>query len=1101
MVGAHIIKPSNFSGSTYPISTNSSNNIRMRCPNYRAATANNKNSTQQLLNVSVVVHIIHNGDAVGQNENIADSRVQAQIAALNTDYQALNSNYNSTPSQFSAARGNPQISFCLATVDPDGNPTTGIVRHQMSNPTSQADIEYTIKPQTYWDSYRYMNIWVLPIPGTTATSGILGYAYLPLGLASQGGTVGSDYDGIVVDYRWFGGPGSTGYSGYKTLTHETGHYFGLSHIWSNMQGDSGCSTAQDDGIADTPNVADPTSDLDPTFNCQSGFGTGPVSCGLEHMYVNYMDYVNDEDCYTSFTNGQTAVMRAVLSGTATQFGFASRQLLVDNGNCTEPCNISASVSTQPTGCQNTGSATVTAQGGTTPYSYLWSNGATTASIANLPAGTYNVTVTDASGTCTKTASGTVTSTCQPCNISASVSAQPTGCQNTGSATVTAQGGTTPYSYLWSNGATTASIANLPAGTYNVTVTDASGTCTKTASGTVTSTCQPCNISASVSTQPTGCQNTGSATVTAQGGTTPYSYLWSNGATTASIANLPAGTYNVTVTDASGTCTKTASGTVTSTCQPCNISASVSTQPTGCQNTGSATVTAQGGTTPYSYLWSNGATTASIANLPAGTYNVTVTDASGTCTKTASGTVTSTCQPCNISASVSTQPTGCQNTGSATVTAQGGTTPYSYLWSNGATTASIASLPAGTYNVTVTDASGTCTKTASGTVTSITINFSITKTDVACFGGNNGSATIVTQGTSYAYLWSNGATTGTIGNLAAGTYSVTVSASGCVVTQTINITQPTALAVTTVPFNSSCGTGNASIQANVNGGTPPYTYLWSNGATTTTLSNLQTGSYALTVTDAHGCSVIKTTQVTNSTGAPSLSVTSTPPSCGGLSDGIVDLSVTGGTSPYTYSWTGGATTQDLLGVPAGQYTVIVTDANGCIAVISVHLVAPSSMNLILSSTPSTGNDGAAIANVSGGVPPYSYNWNTGATTQIINGLAADTYLVTVTDANGCKATGSVEVQPFTDVNTLEGLNQFSLYPNPNRGIFYATLSFSQYTEATISIYNLLGQQLATYTAQGTEWQQPFDMTQQATGTYQIVVRTPKGQAARRFVITP
>ena len=219
------------------------------------------------------------------------------------------------------------IQFCLASVDPDGNPTNGIDRQNMQvtgSSWSNNNINSEIKPAINWDPSRYMNVYVLPIPGTTAAGGVVGFANYP-----TPSLVGAATDGIVIDYRWFGAPGYSA-SGYRPLTHEVGHYLGVPHPF---QGNS-CNS--DDGISDTPNIDKATREY-VTLDCDSSYPAGPVSCGNEHMYVNYMDYVN-ENCYTSFTQGQVNVMRAVLQGNATPgFNYGSRENLLLNAP--NQCNL------------------------------------------------------------------------------------------------------------------------------------------------------------------------------------------------------------------------------------------------------------------------------------------------------------------------------------------------------------------------------------------------------------------------------------------------------------------------------------------------------------------------------------------------------------------------------------------------------------------------------------------------------------------------------------------------------------------------------------------------------------------------------------------
>ncbi|AUP77876.1 T9SS type A sorting domain-containing protein [Flavivirga eckloniae] len=374
-------------------------------------------------------------------------------------------------------------------------------------------------------------------------------------------------------------------------------------------------------------------------------------------------------------------------------------------------NVSSQINVRCHGGK-TGMATVVASGGTPPYMYIWSNGVTAASITDVEAGTYEVTVTDANNWEAKTSVTILEPTVLNLSIASQTNVKCNG-GTTGSATASVTGGTSPYTYAWSNGATTSSITDVAAGIYEVTVTDDNG-CTTTASTTIT---QPTALHANIGDQTNVKCNggtTGSATASVTGGTSPYTYAWSNGATTSSITDVAAGIYEVTVTDDNG-CTTTASTTIT---QPTALHANIGDQTNVKCNggtTGSATASVTGGTSPYTYLWNNGATTASIVGVAAGIYEVTVTDDNG-CTTTASTTIT---QPTALHANIGTQTNvKCYGgtTGSATISVTGGTLPYTYLWNNTATTASIVDVAAGVYEVTVTDNNECTTTTTTVTIT-------------------------------------------------------------------------------------------------------------------------------------------------------------------------------------------------------------------------------------------------------------------------------------------------------------------------------------------------------------------------------------------------
>ncbi len=2009
---------------------------------------NNRSVSPPIITIPVVVHVLHDGETVGTGQNISDAQVEAQIEVMNEDFIAQNSNYNSTPAQWQSVIGNPEIQFCLASIDPNGNPTNGIERYNLAvsgSSINNSNIESSIKPQTAWNTNLYYNIWVLDIPGTSQFGGVLGYAYLP-----QGGIVGNDIDGVVCDYRWFGGPGFN-ISGYKTMTHETGHYLGLPHTFGN-----GTGCGDDDGIADTPDISDATSSLNSSLNCGNNFPTGPISCGNEHMYVNYMDYVNDSRCYTSFSQGQINVMRAVLEGNAGSFGLQNRTQLVANAvtacvttandagiskiespngticanpvtpivtiqnygsntltsaliTCTinggspitfnwtgslaqgasqditlnpftapagsftfecstsnpntatdedtsndsaatsniftslntpysegfegtafppnsmsvvndggdewewtrsasvgaygtssasaffdnfndddgsiantrdrldlPPLDLSGNSNTELTfdwahtnyvgnnssysdsllvwvsidcgltwttvfnigdgtfesapaqsgaftpsasqwvsetidlsafdgqsnviisfvngsgwgnntyldniniesgsscaftvattsngvscnaACDGSASATATsanvtylwdngattstvnnlcagtysvtvsdglcdrtstvtvaepaaisvtdnitniscfgacdgsvvanAAGGTFPFSYQWSNGATTASVNGLCAGTYTVTITDANN-CTSASSITINQPAGPgvlpyqegfeatnfppngitvdnvdgdtwewvrttdaggfgastasalldnwdsndanvigtrdrlvlpsldftsssdteltfdwahtnysgadgfygdsllvrvstdceiswttvlnigdgtyesapaqedlftptstqwitetidmsqfdgesnvvveftnvsgwgnrayldninleagssCAFTVAASSNNVSCNSAcdGTALVTATGGTN-VTYLWDNGETTASINNLCAGTYTVTVSD--GLCDRISSVTIT---EPNAIAPADNTTDVSCFGVcdGSATVSAIGGTAPFSYLWDNGTTTSTLSAVCAGTYSVTITDtnnctsvysvavsqpagpqvlpyqegfestlfpptgvtlnnpdgdewlwdrttnasgygassasawfdnfndddgsirgtkdwmilppldlsnssnteltfdwahtsydgsstvdtdsliiwvttdcginsteifriggtdyesapadaasfvptanewqsetlslsaydgeanvqvafinhsdwgnnayldninidasivcavnatASATnvlCNGDANGSISltvagatapvsyqwdngmtmqnptglaagtycvtvndanncpaNTCvtinEPTALNSNTTSVGTSCNgNDGEATVTVTGGTPPYSYQWSDGQTNATATGLVIGTYSVLITDANNctfqdvaavadACNCAVNATASATNVLCNgdangsISLTVAgatapvsyqwdngmtmqnptglaagtycvtvndanncpantcvtiTEPTALNiatagtdascagNDGTASATVAGGTAPYSYqwddaatqttatatglapgayiviitdvnncslqeiaivqdacscavnavasasnsncgapdgtatvnvtgagtnvsyAWSNGANTQTVTNLPPGTYTVTVTDLASGCDDISTVTVGdggSISVN-TIT-TPVSCNGLNDGTATVSTSG-NFTYAWSNGATTSTITNVPAGTYLVTVTQGTCVDVETAIVNEPAELSATIFGNDNFCSENAGSASAGATGGTAPYSYQWSNGVTTGGINGLSSGSYSLTVTDSNGCVSFSSVNIVSIDDSPGPVAQATGVSCTGDSDGSVDLTVNGGQAPYSYSWTGGATTEDLSGLPPGPYTVVVTDANGCVGVASVLVTEPSPVNVNTSSTASTGNDGTATATAFGGTAPYTYNWSDGQTTATAINLAPGTYTVVVTDANGCMTTLSVLVDNEVGINDLSNLTNLNVYPNPTIGQFIVELSFADFEDAEVSLVNVIGQTLHTELRSGTDFNIPFDLSMQADGVYFIVVTTEKGRATERVVL--
>ncbi|MFN5887170.1 MAG: SprB repeat-containing protein, partial [Flavobacteriales bacterium] len=374
----------------------------------------------------------------------------------------------------------------------------------------------------------------------------------------------------------------------------------------------------------------------------------------------------------------------------------------------------------------------------------------------------------------------------------------------------------------------------------------------------------------------------------------------------------AGTYSVTVTDANG-CTSQTSVTIT---QPQGgLSLSTTQVNVLCygNSTGSINLTATGGTSPYTYAWSNNTTQEDPTNLTAGTYSVTVTDANG-CTSQTSVTITQPQAPLALSTTQVNVLCFGNSTGSVNLTVTGGTSPYTYAWSNNTIQEDPANLAAGTYSVTVTDANG-CSSQTSVTITQPQggLSLSATQVNVLCFGNSTGSINLtVTGGTSpYTYAWSNNSTQEDLTNLSAGSYTVVVSDnSACTAQLTITINQPTtALSLSTMQVNVGCyGNNTGSINLTATGGISPYTYAWSNNTTQEDPTNLAAGTYSVTVTDANGCTSQTNVTITQPQAPLALSTTQVNVFCFGNSTGSVNLTGTGGTSPYTYAWSN-TTTQE------------------------------------------------------------------------------------------------------------------------------------------------------------------------------------------------
>ncbi len=293
---------------------------------------------------------------------------------------------------------------------------------------------------------------------------------------------------------------------------------------------------------------------------------------------------------------------------------------------------------------------------------------------------------------------------------------------------------------------------------------------------------------------------------------------------------------------------------------------------------------------------------------------------------------------------------------------------------------------------------------------------VADTDVSCFGGANGAATATATGGSpiagVSFLWSTGATTAMISSLAPNVYTVTATdAAGCTATEIATIAQPTALTSSFTTQNISCfGGSNGALTASPAGGTPGYNYAWSNGQNGMTINNLAAGNYTVTVRDNNGCSVTGSTQLIQPV-LLSTSLTSQNISCFGGANGGLTAVPAGGTPGYNYLWSSGQSTVTINNLTAGNYTVTVTDLNGCTATSSTQLTQPAQITLSVNATNESAmgaNDGSASAMPGGGTPGYNYLWSNGAVTAQIGNLAPGAYTVTVTDINGCTRSATATV---------------------------------------------------------------------------------------------
>jgi large repetitive protein len=802
----------------------------------------------------------------------------------------------------------------------------------------------------------------------------------------------------------------------------------------------------------------------PTTFCTGGSVTLTASAGASYLW----------------SNGETTPSITVsdagnYSVTVTSAAGCSATSSATTVTLTAPPAVNITPSGPTTFCQG-GSVTLTATAGA---SYLWSNGATTQSITVSDAGSYSTTVSFSAG-CSRTSAATVVTVNPFPTPTIDVSGPTTFCEG-GSVTLTGQGGSgswyrdgsfyasgasinvttvgawsfvyrvttagctansapvavtvNPKPYISSSGGYSIicwnspswhEINDVPAGsTISWTVTN--GTIVSGANDTRVY-YQPTAEATSVGldatmTNSAGCSTTrhfdvpvdrttptitpsgpttfctgGSVTLTMPTAPSGYYYQWSNGANTQSITVSSSGTYTAHYYKLSSGCHGPESEPVTVVVEPLPTAAITPSGATTFCAGGSVTLTASAGS---SYLWSTGATTQSIDTTTAGNYSVTVTNAGG-CSATSPATAV-TVNPLPA-ATISGPDTFCEG-GSITLTASAGS---SYLWSTGAITQSINVATVDSYSVTVTNANGcSATSAAKSVAMSSAAIPTISGATAFCAGGS----TTLTASAGSSYLWSTGATSPSINVTAAGNYSVTVTyANGCSRTSPDTVVTVNPLPTATITASGStsfCPGGSVTLTASAGA-----SYLWSTGATTPSINVSTGGNYSVTVTNANGCSATSPDTVVTINPVPTATITASG-STSFCTGGSVTLTASAGAS---YLWSNGQTSPSINVSTGGNYSVIVTNANGCSATSAQTTVTVSTYPATPTVTASGPTTFCAGGSVTLTAPAgYSYLWSNGATSQSINVNATANYSVIVTNAGGCSTSStatSVTVNPVT-----------------------------------------------------------------------------------------
>ena len=497
--------------------------------------------------------------------------------------------------------------------------------------------------------------------------------------------------------------------------------------------------------------------------------------------------------------------------------------------------------------------------GTAPYALLWSNGANSNTISGIVAGTYQLTLSDAN------ACSLVETVIVPEFQAPIVQGNPSSVscfgQADGSISLNITGGAPSLNYSWSNGSSTQDIDNLGPGNYSLTLSYANGTCTQTFDYQITEQ-SPVAVTAA-STQPKCAGDaTGTIQLQASGGVSPFQYNWSTGDNLAALGGLTTGLYTATVTDAAA-CTEVLTLSLE---EPLPLASAGIQAVSACPdaaNGSAAFLGASQGTPPYTLLWSNNAATPNLDNITAGNYQLSITDAHG-CALVESVSVPAYLAPVTANVTVDVSCFG-GNDGGVFVSILSGSPGYGFLWLNGETSAKIENLPVGNYALTLTYADGVCTQTHGYQVNEPTpiILIDSLLTPVRCFGAATGAIALSNNGGTppYQYQWASGQQTQSIANLAAGDYTLTITdAKGCPYLASFLLPQPNQLASSAIVQADTCHSSSGVISSSGSGGVPPYQFAWSNTANSPAITGLSAGSYALTLTDANGCTHTMPAQV-------------------------------------------------------------------------------------------------------------------------------------------------------------------------------------------------------------------------------------------------
>jgi gliding motility-associated-like protein len=719
-----------------------------------------------------------------------------------------------------------------------------------------------------------------------------------------------------------------------------------------------------------------------------------------------------------------------------------------------------------------GTISLDIMGGLPDYTILWDHGAQGENLDDLCAGEYYYTLQDSWGT--SISDSVIIGEGSDILIEAEYDELVCIENNNTSITLIPEGGTAPYLYNWNNGDMSNVLTDIAAGTYTVTITDAND-CIIINSYEIDLSSE-ITLEGIITDDDCSTDPLGAIDLIPIGGEGEFTYAWETGDIEEDLNMLFAGLYWVTVTDELG-CTAAKFFIVDN---PSDIVVESEIIHTDCENgnNGSINLTVEGGEAPYEYFWSSGQTEDQLSDLAPGSYTVTIVD-NANCQQIEFYEIVGP-NAINID-EVITQPS-CANLdgGTIEVNVEGGEGNISLLWSNGMDGSILSDLAEGIYYLTVTDEAGCIDSVSYEIIEPSEIIVSGSTTQSSCGGGLDGSIELDFSGGTgtLSVLWNNGSEEDNLTGLSSGIYHVSISdENGCMVVDSFEVFEDAEINLDETIDHVSCFEAiNGSIIIELSGGEEPYTTVWNTGSMESFISDLSSGQYSVTVTDANNCSRIQSFEVEQPP-ILELSGVETDALCFDA-NGSIELDVEGGTGNYVILWNTGESDLQIDAIADTDYSVTITDGNGCTLEQLFSVGQPEILNIDADITDPLcfGENGLIDLTISGGTPIYDILWNTGSVDNDLISQANTIYSVTITDLNGCEH--SIDVshgQPQAiDISVID-LND----PGVNNDDGSITIDISGGIEPYLILWNDSNNQ-DTELAEGLE-----------AGTYEVVVTDNNG----------